>query len=145
MKQSFIFGLVLLTAVPVTKTAARIGETLEQCRARYGREQSNRAPDEYTFLTNSILISVSLESNLVTQISYGTSETSPFSDEMILHLLKANASETWTNTAFGEWHAPKAKLTALVMPTVILIYSDEARRRRQEEIRQWKMKSIEGF
>jgi hypothetical protein len=100
--KTLFFGLLLITLLVSPRNAqCRIGETLEECKARYGRPMEIKK-DTALFLKNGMTVSVHLASGKVDQITYyktdpkDSKKTICPSDAEVDILLQANAQD-------GQW------------------------------------------
>ena len=125
-------GLVATTAIVTllvpTMAAARLGETIRECDARYGKPTKVEAGSvfanslERTYVKGGFTIEVLFVNGRAERISY--LHPSAFADEQITKLLTNNAQgEVWTATpngssnVYGSWGTPKGATAEYFKPT----------------------------
>jgi hypothetical protein len=154
--KTLFFGLLLITLSVLPRTAqCRIGETLEDCKTRYGKPVEIKK-DTALFLKNGISVSVHLASGKVDQITYyktglkDSKKTISPSDAEVNILLQANAQDSqWKMEVSYRnhtmWWNKERGLSALRSPQelVISIHDPIAYKANQE--RKAAERNLEGF
>jgi hypothetical protein len=133
--------LVALLLIAPSAAFARIGETLDDCRARYGAETFTDTNGVSVFHKNGLMVIARFSSNRVAQITYGMLDDSPVSPEKAQALLRLNANEDWQreeshHEGMTQWRAPHAHLVAAVTSESVSILTEQwAQARGAQEIR----------
>ena len=105
MRAINLFAIVIMACV--LPAEARIGETLEQCKARYGEAETQDAPPPaeqcYLFHKNGIMVVVALVGGRAAQIVYAAvsprGESGELSGTQVTGLLAANSNGgSWTRS-----------------------------------------------
>lgn len=157
MKLLALFYIFL--AIPLF---GRIGETLAQCRVRYGVE-TNQQGSEYIFLKSGFTVSCAFDgttsdakviSILFVKMSGGeTPHPIAISDDEINLFLKANASgSTWrqadkNNSIGAQWVSTDSRLLAVydASKRTLMIVSSEFLKKLQDQKMAEKAEILKGF
>jgi hypothetical protein len=91
-------ALVLLLLVFPASVDGRVGETLEQCRVRYGQEIATNG-ESFVFLKNGFTVTVWLTSNCVETIGYSADETHTLGSD---HCIQFYIHEWWHKPGLRE-------------------------------------------
>jgi hypothetical protein len=154
--KTLFLGLLLITLSVLPRNAqCRIGETLEECKTRYGKPVEIKR-DTALFLKNGISVSVHLASGKVDQITYyktglkDSKKTISPSDAEVNIFLQANAQDSqWKMEVSYRnhtmWWNKERGLSALRSPQelVISIHDPVAYKANQE--RKAAERNLEGF
>jgi hypothetical protein len=93
MKSFFVVVAALVTAT--TSAPARIGETLDECKSRYG-SAGQAAPDQFTFQNGHINIIVHIRNGRSIQEDYAPDAASSLTESDFSELLQQNSEgSTW--------------------------------------------------
>jgi hypothetical protein len=154
--QTLFLGLLLITLLILARNAqCRIGETLEECNARYGRPMEIKK-DTALFLKNGMTVSVHLAGGKVDQITYyktdpkDSKKTISPSDAEVHILLQANAQDSqwkmevsYRNHAM--WWNEERGLSALRSPQELVISIHDSIAYKAYQERKAAVKNLEGF
>lgn len=153
MKKSI--GILITVFVFATVVSARIGETLEQCRVRYGKESPSG--NQLVFIKAGWIILLELHNGKVDMISFRKTEKNvldismPISDNEIQYFLKQNSGgKTLIKTKSGfanEWQTEDAQLYAVYDKTshFLGIFTREFSIRSMERKKAEENKKLNGF
>ena len=137
MKNWLVFSLIAILMMLSNKASARIGETLDQCKARYG-EPVTVDGDTYTFMKNGLLVIVEFYENKVDLIGFRKAEenalsiAADMSDNEIQTILSANGNgNNWRKREVisinKEWEAEDVTMFAqyITMQNILMIFTKE--------------------
>jgi hypothetical protein len=117
------FGILLITSILTTAASARIGETLEQCRTRYGAEVKSSASTAtgYSFFSkNGFLISIQFTDGKAAMLTFRkTTPGEAITPAQLDALLASNAGGSkWqadAKSTFPSWQTEDRKVLALYL------------------------------
>ncbi len=147
--------MVIALAVAVASASARIGETLEECQARYGKPVSAAKPGEMVaFYKDDIFLGVSFfegKADLIIFTKKAGQRTVHFTDEEIEMLLKANGhGQKWSkvpgSALKARWITDDGSVAAESDPEGELTMMTRAHIERSNAVRKSQAeKSLKGF
>jgi hypothetical protein len=146
-------ALVLLLLVFPASVDGRVGETLEQCRVRYGQEIATNG-ESFVLLKNGFTVTVWLTSNRVETIGYSADEAHTLGSDHCIQFLFMNGGtnrviEKDDEAGFAHMHTADGKLTAWTGTNMLVICTEEKMQRDMARIiAQHKAdlkKQLEGF
>ena len=105
------FLLILLGLLSVAGTCfARIGETFDECKKRYGEPDSvDKETGHAIFVKAQMLIKARFKAGVCEKITFGREEIlddgtpQPMTSEEIAQLMKVNEKEAWANKDFKDY------------------------------------------
>jgi hypothetical protein len=99
MQKIVILAFSLSVALFAQPSFARLGETLDECEARYGFRNGQIGANAYTFNQDHILITVVFKNDRSVCEMYTSEASSSMSEEQVLDILNTNSSaSSWTIT-----------------------------------------------
>lgn len=95
MKTKLLFPAILFFAV-APLSFARLGETLDQCKTRYGAPTGQHGEDEIIFARDHTAITVHFRANRSVQEDFGPDAGSALSEVQVAEILQENSEgSTW--------------------------------------------------
>jgi len=89
-----LITITLLLMINAGLASARIGDTMKQCIARYGKPMPITTPSLTIFKLNNITVGVKIYRGKVCAISY--IKDGKFSDAQLHYIMKLNSTKKWT-------------------------------------------------
>jgi|SRR5271165_1540283 len=154
--KTLLFGLLLITLLALPRnTQCRIGETLEECKARYGKPVEIKK-DTALFFKNGMTVSAHFIDGKVDEIRYykidpkDSKKTICPSDAEVNILLRANAQDTSWELELAQrrdalWSNREKGLSASRTPQELAISIHHPDTYKAYQERQAALKNLEGF
>jgi hypothetical protein len=154
--KALLFGLLLITLLALPRNAqCRIGETLEECKTRYGKPVEIKK-DTALFFKNGMSVSAHFIDGKVDQITYyktdpkNSKKTICPSDAEVDILLQANAQDgPWkmelARRNHAMWWNKERGLSAVRTPQELVISIDHPDTYKAYQERKAALKNLEGF
>ena len=128
---------------------ARIGETLEECKVRYGEvfaEQELNGIPAFGFMKSDYLIMVTFHGGYASSVTIGKTSQEKITANEIDILLKANGGEKqWIELPDDSWKTEDGEILANYMDPVLVVTTADFEKLLDEATKREEAEKLDGF